>query len=276
MGLLCRQQLALAWLLLRVAPAAPNPASDAFPEGRCADIDTAAVSMESEHARTWWETEATDKFAHTRKVTQDALRQSVWERTWLTRLHREFPLDGHRVIEYGIGAGGLGILLLDKYHIRHYVGIDIASRQLKAAAVKLKRFGPGKVTLKLAPTNLLPVLSALAADTFVSQAVIQHFPSEHYFRDWILAVGCAQIPTLMLQVRNMNGSVSFMPWADKAPAQVALADVAFANSLTCEYLQRWLDPRGYHLVWQSFRDVEAAENSKYQSCTFRLGNSSAS
>ena len=236
---------------------------------------------EASVARSYWES-ADSTFSHidyTNFPGQDRGILADWEETWLRQWDETTPLKGMRVADYGIGAGLLGDVLLSKYEIGHYIGIDIAQRQLDSAASRLTRRGMvGRFELLMAPTNF----SALRADALVSQAVIQHFPSRKYFVNWICSLASARIPYLMLQVRNVNDQVAFAEWTDKAEmtpkgktkrheaaAVRLMKHVTRGTFMNCDYLLQWLKASGYSLSWTSFRINNETRIGNYQSCSFK-------
>ena len=92
-----------------------------------------------------------------------------WESSWLTRFAKSNPLRGKRVGDYGIGAGLLGEVLCTNFSVSHYVGIDIASRQLEAAARRFDKLPQCSRTLVLQTSKL--DFSALRLDVLISQQV---------------------------------------------------------------------------------------------------------
>jgi trans-aconitate methyltransferase len=56
----------------------------------------------------------------------EAATISDWQANWLDQI--PFPRSVRTVAEYGIGGGLLGKLLLQKYSVAHYIGMDISKR----------------------------------------------------------------------------------------------------------------------------------------------------
>lgn len=99
-----------------------------------------------------------------------------WNESWEGEFLQRHTWQGRRVVDYGIGAGLLGVEVLRR-GASHYFGVDISKRSLATATKYLKRHVPeaaGRWTLLPAPQSF----RSFHADVFVSQAVIQHFPSE--------------------------------------------------------------------------------------------------
>lgn len=136
----------------------------------------------------------------------EARLASAWTKAWLGRFAPW--LVGARVVEYGIGGGLLGELLLRSYNVSHYTGLDISDRQLAHARARLgARWGPERFALLR--VDELPDLSALDAGppstVLISQAVIQHFPSVAYFGRFAARIkACASLSHAMLQVRRRD------------------------------------------------------------------------
>ena len=127
----------------------------------------------------FWEN-ADPTFSH---ITYDRWLQSEkklvseWRNRWLDATRKLVKLEGLRVAEYGIGGGLLGHTLLSKYRIGHYKAFDIAQRQIEAAKTRLEQHSTEKWALER--VDELPNMAG-TADIFVSQAVMQHFPSQEY------------------------------------------------------------------------------------------------
>jgi cyclopropane fatty-acyl-phospholipid synthase-like methyltransferase len=154
-----------------------------------------------------------------------------WKSRWLFR----FPKNVKHVAEYGIVGGLLGELLINEYNVVNYTGIDISDRQISEASKRLKSCCTNKFTLirvdALTSNNLYGV------DTFISQAVIQHFPSDLYTQNFlgILNHG-TELRWVMLQTRYGN----------KRNQGKEVARAQFTNT---SYLKRQLS--NYQLTWQS-------------------------
>ena len=191
--------------------------------------------------KSYWETNS-PTFAHivyNRWLKSPAKLVESWNTTWLHRM----PRRPGRVADYGIGAGLLGEVLLANLTgvaATGYLGLDIAQRQLDAANATLARCGArcaGRYRLELVDRQLR-VEQLRGVDAFVSQAVVQHFPSDaytHRFLDALDSAELARLQWVMLQVRD---------WGDGR-------SVALAQRTRRETLQRHLTR--YALTWQSSR-----------------------
>lgn len=98
------------------------------------------------------------------------------------------------VIDYGIGGGFLGQILLNQHNIKRYIGLDISKRQLIEAKDNLQN--------DKAEFHLTPVcLKQFNADIFITQSVIQHFPTEEILTKLLEELNESKIQTLILQIR---------------------------------------------------------------------------
>lgn len=105
-------------------------------------------------------------------------------------------LDGKTVIDYGIGGGYFGNLILNKYDIKKYVGIDISDRSIKNAKENLVGF-EDITFFDMVPDSF----EGYKADVFFCFACIQHFVSEDYLRDFLKKVNSSGISEIYLQIR---------------------------------------------------------------------------
>ncbi|KAJ1640823.1 hypothetical protein T492DRAFT_926377 [Pavlovales sp. CCMP2436] len=146
----------------------------------------------SSGARNFWENTASKAFSHTE------YNRWLWDETWLKSFVCLFTPDS-RVVDYGIGACLLGETLLSRYNISHYISIDLADRQLEACGKNLaSKFPASRYTLLRA--DALPDLEPLKPTHFVSQAVIQHFPSRLYYESFAARINAAStLRAVMLQ-----------------------------------------------------------------------------
>ena len=152
--------------------------------------DAAAV------ARAYWES-ASASFAHITKA--QATYTSGWRRQWIdpvAKLMQPHSASQPCIVDVGIGAGALGVLLLKEYGYRHYIGVDIAQRQLDAARDNLRAHGfaerPADATAAGAKSFELHLMPAnfshfSECSLLVCQAAMQHFPSRAYTIEWQVA-----------------------------------------------------------------------------------------
>jgi len=120
---------------------------------------------------------------------------SFWQSHFLNDLSKIIDLSASTVIDYGIGAGYLGMYLNEKYRVKKYIGIDIAERSIAEADKQLEKTDLD-YKLLLAPV----IFSNFEPDIFISQAVIQHFPTEEYLTDFLENVNMSGSKVVMLQI----------------------------------------------------------------------------
>lgn len=123
-----------------------------------------------------------------------------WDMWFLNYLNNNVVLlQNKTIVDFGIGGAYLGVYLSSKYNIKKYIGIDISDRQLNQSAINLSK---NNVNYEL-HKNLLS-FEQLIADVFITQAVIQHFPSIDYLDNFLLNLNLSKIPVLMLQIRHSD------------------------------------------------------------------------
>ena len=103
-----------------------------------------------------------------------------WRSVWIDRFCSVRRCRGARVVEYGIGAGNLATYLFSAYAPEHYAGVDISERQRAATAAHLRHVA-SRVSLHAPGIEF----ASLRPDVFISQAVIQHFPSLGYADEFL-------------------------------------------------------------------------------------------
>lgn len=196
----------------------------------------AALGTYSTNLRDWWN-KADETYSHIRYdrwlTSPDALIR-MWNRSWLHRL----PSDPGHVVEYGIGAGLLGKVLLESYNASFYTGLDISDRQLSRAWKTLSMCCKSRYRLERVVDKLI-LEQIQGAQTFVSQAVIQHFPSVSYVVDFLAVLNApSTIRWMMLQVREI-------------PSTRVGTSVTYASSVTRAQLETYLS--SFRILWQSKR-----------------------
>ncbi len=200
-----------------------------------------------------------------------------WESSWLTRFNNSTPLRGKRVGDYGIGAGLLGEVLCTKFAVGHYVGIDIASRQLEATARRFDKLPQCGRTLILQTQKL--DFSGLGLDVLISQQVIQHFPSERYVSDWLTAVNDARIPKVFLEVRWAE-KPQFSSWINNswvvkhgtAPHRPHGA-VTLAVLVNCQWMLQRLTAYKLEEEWtttEGAAQIAGGARPHFQACSYSL------
>ena len=112
-------------------------------------------------------------------------------------LLKETKIEGATLLDYGIGDGFLGYVLLKEYGLGRYVGVDIAERTLDTARKNLSN-NDWDVALGLVPQDF----AQYNPDIITSFACIQHFPSKEYLDQFLENVVNASPSVVMLQIRN--------------------------------------------------------------------------
>ena len=174
--------------------------------------------------------------------------------TWLfefARRHR--GLAGKHVIDFGIGGGILGDLLLRSHNVSHYAGVDISNRSLHVALKRLKKLRIAKTPVPRSKWSLhkAPLdFGALTphADIFISVAVIQHFPSRAHTEAFFANLERSAIATIFLQIKYSGKSAAFVTERDAFELARFEAHAAHATMLNTAYIEAALP--SYEVVWQ--------------------------
>jgi hypothetical protein len=178
------------------------------------------------------------------------------------------------VVDVGIGSGALGVLLLRDYNLSHYIGVDIAQRQLDAARENLLAHGYREserqgdahartFSLTLAPTDFSRYSRC---SLLVCQAAMQHFPSREYTIAWLRNVDASGVRWLMLQPRYSATPV-FSEWATPGSRSnnVTLGARFDANWILehmRNYVLRWSSPRYSTYIFYAFERREGARGAE--------------
>ena len=204
----------------------------------------------------WWDGNGTsEQFAH--RIYNQHLRSKGivierWNSSWLNSFSSRHGWKGKRVVDYGIGAGLLGVELLQRYDIGHYTGIDISHRSLRAADAMFKEshIGTDRYRLLHAPQTF----SALGdIDIFISQAVIQHFPSQAYALDFFANLDRSRSLVLLLQFKY-SSPPRFLT-VDASREGFEHDSYTRRVATACMFDEKWLLRAlpSYRLVWRQFQ-----------------------
>ena len=110
------------------------------------------------------------------------------------------------VLDYGIGGGYLGKYLLDNKKIKYYYGVDISERSIQKTSQILKKYNQKK----LLNTNIFYDDFKDKVDIFISQACIQHFPTEKYLIEFLKQINSLKLDIVILQIAiNMDNTTEF-------------------------------------------------------------------
>ena len=220
-------------------------------------------------------------FAHTdythRQHRGEASVVKRWRGQWLDDWLADRGngwLRGRRLGDFGIGGGLLGELMCREHGISHYVGFDVADRQLELTRQRLRHANCShSLVLVDGSRGDATDFRPYRLDALISQQVLQHFPSEAYTLSWLRMVSAARIGRLLLEVRYaddpkrpVRDEVRFNNWGQRS--QALYLEVAHATVLQCEYLHARLP--GYRLAWHS-----ANRSQRFRACAFELATSRA-
>merc|ERR1711871_487324 len=150
-------------------------------------------------AAKFWDDDSNAAFAHRGAAGQTTGGDyEKLKKLWTQQFTSRYTWEGKTVVDYGIGASHLGTYLFKEGNIGKYIGIDISQKSLDAAAANLKTVTDKPVVLLKTPQQF----KNLKADMFVSQAVMQHFPSVQYLDEFLTNLNDACFPQAMLQFRE--------------------------------------------------------------------------
>lgn len=196
-------------------------------------------------AKDWWNHSADRNFQH---LDRDYVASHAHD--WDAFLP-QYSWQGKKVLDYGIGAGYLGERLFSKYSIGAYYGLDIFQKSLDAAGQVLQPWQP-MVHLLLTPQSFADI----HPDIFVTQQVIQHFPTVEYLKDFLNNVDTSGAQELMLQYRmSANGNTT------ATDAYRTGSEKAFALVTSKAFVQLHL-PR-YEFQWATQRPMCCGTTAEY-------------
>lgn len=179
----------------------------------------------------------------------------MWQKMFINQLLSFTELENKTIVDYGIGGGYLGVYLHETYHIDKYIGIDIAQRSLDSAYQNLQDNHVNN-ELYLAPVQF----KNFNADIFVCQAVIQHFPDESYFQDFLININQSNIKYVMLQIR-FNKQTVFNN--DTYNTNISIESVKYKCRTNNSYVLKFLN--NYDNIYESNID-----GRNYQFLIYRL------
>ena len=131
---------------------------------------------------------------------------SVLTKKWEKRFIKNIDFNNKIVLDYGIGGGFLGKYLFENNNIKQYYGIDVSERSIKKASSVLDKFK----NFKLFNTNNFYNSFNNKIDIFISQACIQHFPTEKYLIKFLKKINSLNPDIIILQIAiNTNNTTKF-------------------------------------------------------------------
>jgi len=147
------------------------------------------------------------------------LKMDENKKAYLESSIKDLVVKDKRIVDYGCACGYLGQLVLDR-GCQWYYGIDVSQRAIQFARDYLKGY----------QNKTLIVSEVLKeGDVFICLNVVQHFPTEQYFKDWIMRVNDMGYEKILLNYRE--GPVSF-----REKLYETMEDVLFANTMNSEYV----------------------------------------
>jgi len=148
--------------------------------------------------RKFWET-CRSNYAHLKhnwEMFPDSKRLKEFRNVFLDK----YKLNNKTLIDYGCGAGWLGLYLFKHHNLGKYIGVDIAERSLYLVREKLEGYN--------VETYRTPIdFKSLNADIFVSLSCIQHFPDVKFLRLFLKNLNNSDIDLLVLHVRFSRATV---------------------------------------------------------------------
>lgn len=194
---------------------------------------------ENQTAQDWWDHTANEAFQHL-----DEAYVNAHMKDWQTFLPR-FEWKGKSILDYGIGGGYLGKILLRDYGINHYTGVDISQKALDAAQHTLANWN-ASLSLHLTPLKF----SDATPTILVSQQVIQHFPSVEYLSSFLNNVDNSRASQLMLHFRQSKNKTTY---STDAYNDGGHHDVTFALLTDVRFLKHHL--KNYRFAWKETRPM---------------------
>jgi SAM-dependent methyltransferase len=185
------------------------------------------------------------ELAHLEMENQDKVVIVDWTKEFLVELENRTNLKDKTIIDYGTGAGQLGIHMHYNYGISKYIGIDISQRQLTHVRNRIISYNEKRIDEHLEYETYEPgkkLFSDMEADVFISQATIQHFPDIDYLDKFLAQIDKSKIQTVVLQYR-FNGRTEVTNYNYQDPMSVC-----FKCYTTMEYIESKLS--NYDLVWE--------------------------
>lgn len=143
-------------------------------------------------ARKYWET-CRSNYAHL-KMNWQMFPQTKRLREVRAIIQDNYKLNNKTIVDYGCGAGWLGLYLFKHHGIEKYIGIDIADRSLHLTREKMEGYN-----IETHRTHV--DFNKLDADVFITMSCIQHFPDLKYLRLFLKNLDNSGIKLLILHIR---------------------------------------------------------------------------
>ena len=114
------------------------------------------------------------------------------------RFGKKYEWDGSTVLDYGCGGGNLGQYMITRKKVSKYIGLDISDRSLSVASQKVNQ--PQAEFYREEEVSF----EQFSPDFIVCLAVIQHFPSFKYYKNWCERVNNSGAKDVIIQVRDLG------------------------------------------------------------------------
>jgi len=111
------------------------------------------------------------------------------------------------VLDYGCGGGYLGKYLLGTGRIKKYIGLDIASRSVQSADERLKEY-PNREIIKI-DIERIPEFINYPSDIFIALAVLIHFPTEEFVKEFLNKLNNSNNKLVILEIRDRGIGTKF-------------------------------------------------------------------
>lgn len=162
------------------------------------------------------------------------LNMSEAKKKYLENAIKNLIVKDKIIVDYGCSGGYLGQLVLQR-GCEWYFGVDVSKRAIQTARDYLKAYH----------NKTLIVSECLEkGDIFVCLNVIQHFPTEQYFKDWIMRINNMGYEKVLLNYRE--GPLFF-----RDNPYETMEDILFANTMNCEYIRTYMTNYKVHDIIQT-------------------------
>jgi len=135
-----------------------------------------------------------------------------------------FNFNNKIITDFGCGGGLFAAWIYKKYNVKKYIGFDIADRSLSFATDKLRdkeNYELIKIDTTISKETGFQKAIKMNSDCFICFSVIQHFPDEKYFNNFMNCINNYDNTNLFIQIRA--GKTMFREEPYKTTHDIALA-----------------------------------------------------